>query len=264
MLTDFLLIVLKSLIARRKTLKLVLMSATVSAKTFSNYFDGCAKIEIPGRTFPVQEFRLEDVLEQTGHEILEGTEYALTESQSKNIPRPSRSSLRQRYGQKYKQHVITSLSVANENVINYELLAELLDHIVSNSKDGAILVFMPGMMEITNTIDELRKKEVFQGDKVWIFPLHSMLSSAEQSKVFEVPPEGVRKIVVATNIAETSITIEDVIYVVDSGRVKENRRDELKETPALVDCWVSKASAKQRRGRSGRVKPGVAYHMYSR
>ena len=56
----------------------------------------------------------------------------------------------------------------------------------------------------------------------------------------------------------------DIVYVVDSARVKENRRDEVKETPALVECWASKASAKQRRGRAGRVQPGIAYHMYSR
>lgn len=67
----------------------------------------------------------------------------------------------------------------------------------------------------------------------------------------------------ATNIAETSITVSDVLYVVDSGRVKENRRDEIKEAPTLVDCWVSKASAQQRRGRAGRVRPGIAYHMFS-
>ena len=66
------------------------------------------------------------------------------------------------------------------------------------------------------------------------------------------------------DIAETSITIEDVVYVVDSGRVKENRRDEINETPVLLECWVSRASAKQRRGRAGRVKPGIAYHLYSR
>lgn len=65
------------------------------------------------------------------------------------------------------------------------------------------------------------------------------------------------------DIAETSITIEDVVYVVDCGRVKENRIDEVNETPTLVECWVSRASAKQRRGRAGRVRPGVAYHMYS-
>ena len=66
------------------------------------------------------------------------------------------------------------------------------------------------------------------------------------------------------DIAETSITIEDVVFVVDTGRVKENRRDEVNETPTLEECYVSRASAKQRRGRAGRVRPGIAYHLYSR
>lgn len=55
-----------------------------------------------------------------------------------------------------------------------------------------------------------------------------------------------------------------MVYVVDSGRVKENRKDEVNEMPTLVETWVSKASAKQRRGRAGRVRPGIAYHMFSR
>jgi HrpA-like RNA helicase len=58
--------------------------------------------------------------------------------------------------------------------------------------------------------------------------------------------------------------LPDVVYVVDTGRVKENRKDEINETPTLVETWVSRASAKQRRGRAGRVRPGVAYHMFSR
>lgn len=142
-------------------------------------------------------------------------------------------------------------------------------------------------MEITKAIDEMYKKEIFQSSKVVIYPLHSSLSLAEQKAIFEVPPVGVRKIVVSTSeyhqwfhrslrqecfsmffanvdIAETSITIEDVVYVVDSGKLKENRRDEVNETPTLVECWVSRASAKQRRGRAGRVRPGIAYHLFSR
>lgn len=71
------------------------------------------------------------------------------------------------------------------------------------------------------------------------------------------------QIVIATNIAETSITIDDVVYVVDAGRVKENRYDNLNRMAMLVECWVSRASAKQRRGRAGRVKPGVCYHLFS-
>jgi len=155
------------------------------------------------------------------------------------------------------------MSIVNENVINYELLSELLEHISLHQGEGAILVFCPGFQEIQKTIEEMYKKEYFQGPNVVIYPLHSSLSTDEQVAIFDVPPPGVRKIVVSTNIAETSITIEDVVFVVDTGKVKENRRDEVNETPTLEECWVSRASAKQRRGRAGRVRPGIAYHMYS-
>ncbi|CAM9879111.1 unnamed protein product, partial [Laminaria digitata] len=100
-------------------------------------------------------------------------------------------------------------------------------------------------------------------EKTRVYPLHGSLSTSEQKTIFDVPPRGVRKIVVSTNIAETSITIEDCVFVVDSCRVKENRFDDANMMPMLLECWVSKASAKQRRGRAGRVRPGVCFHMCS-
>lgn len=260
--TDFLLIILKELLERRKNLKLILMSATLNAEAFSSYFMGCPVVSIPGRAHPVQEYRLEDILELTRYQVQEDSDYALQASESKP-PKVSKSTLRKLYYPKYSKETIHSLSIVDETVINYELVVALLENIALNQGEGAILVFMPGMMEITKTIEEMYKKEFFQSDKVRIYPLHSSLSTTEQTAIFEVPPKGIRKIVVSTNIAETSITIEDVVYVVDTGRVKENRRDEINETPTLVECWVSRASAKQRRGRAGRVRPGIAYHLFS-
>ena len=260
--TDFLLIILKDLLARRKGIKLVLMSATLNADAFANYFTGCPIVSIPGRAFPVEENRLEDILQLTGYVVDPNSDYA--HKSSANRPTMvSKSSLKRLYHPKYKSHVIDSLAIANESVINYELVAKLLEHITLKCDDGAILVFMSGMQEITKTVEELYKKEIFQSSKVLIYPLHSSLSTAEQTAVFEVPPKGVRKIVIATNIAETSITIEDVVYVVDTSKVKENRKDEVNEMPTLVETWVSRASAKQRRGRAGRVKAGISYHFYS-
>jgi ATP-dependent RNA helicase DHX36 len=261
--TDFLIIILKDLLARRKNLKLVLMSATLNSDAFSAYFGGCPVVSIPGRAHPVQENRLEDILELTGHKVHEHSDYALKVSASRPA-RFSKSALRKLYHPKYSKETLQSLSIVDETKINYELLSELLAHISEKNEEGAILVFMPGMMEIQKAVEEMYKKEYFQSSKCLIYPLHSSLSTAEQVAIFEVPPEGVRKIVVSTNIAETSITIEDVVYVVDAGRVKENRKDEINGTPTLVECWVSRASAKQRRGRAGRVRPGIAYHMYSR
>jgi ATP-dependent RNA helicase DHX36 len=205
--TDFLLIILKDLLARRKSLKLVLMSATLNADAFSSYFGGCPVVSIPGRTHPVTEYRLEDVLMLTGYDVRPGSDYALKTSSDKSRS-PSKSKLRQLYHPKYPSSVINSLETVDESVINYELLAALLEHIGSGSEEGAILVFLPGMAEITKAIETLYKTPLFQSSKVVIYPLHSSLSTAEQTSVFDVPPIGVRKIVVSTNIAETSITIE--------------------------------------------------------
>jgi ATP-dependent RNA helicase DHX36 len=92
----------------------------------------------------------------------------------------------------------------------------------------------------------------------------SQVQSLEQRKAFQRPPEGVRKIVLATNLAETAITIDDVVYVVDSGRVKEKSYCPHTAVSTLQQAWVSRASAHQRRGRAGRCQPGVCFHMYSR
>ena len=238
------------------------MSATLNADTFSKYFEGCPTASIPGRAHPVKEYRLEDILQVTGYEVPENSDYVL-KKKGENSSLRSKSALKKSLPG-YKSNVYSSLAIVDEQVINYELLAKLLEYITLNHEDGAILVFLPGMQEITKLVDELYKKDYFQDpSKTIIYPLHSSLSTAEQTAVFTVPPEGVRKIVVATNIAETSITIEDVVYVVDSARVKENRQDEINQMPTLVECWTSKASAKQRRGRAGRVRPGIAYHLYS-
>jgi len=196
--TDFLIIILRDLLARRKNLKLVLMSATLNADAFSKYFSGCPVVTIPGRAHPVKENRLEDIFELTGYQVKEDSDYAVKTNDTKP-PKISKSLLRKMYHPKYSKETITALATINEDVINYELVACLLEHIALNEEEGAILVFMPGLMEITKTIDELYKKEFFQTDKVRIYPLHSSLTTAEQVAVFDVPSKGVRKIVVSTS-----------------------------------------------------------------
>jgi HrpA-like RNA helicase len=117
------------------------MSATLNAEAFSEYFGGCAIISIPGRAHPVTEYRLEDVLTLTEYEVQEGSDFALKD----NAPRKfSKSALRKMYYPRFSTKVIHSLSIVNETVINYELLAALLEKITQNEDDGAILVFMPG------------------------------------------------------------------------------------------------------------------------
>lgn len=200
------------------------MSATLNADQFSEYFGGCPVVSIPGRAFPVKEYRLEDILQLTGYEVQENSDYALKTSESRPA-RFSKSALRKMYYPKYNSNTISSLAIVDESIINFELIAELVEHICLHNDEGAILVFLPGMGEITKMIEELYKKELFQSSKTVIYPLHSSLSTAEQTAIFDVPEEGVRKIVCATNIAETSITIEGKSLVCTSrlcrGRVSD-------------------------------------------
>lgn len=97
-----------------------------------------------------------------------------------------------------------------------------------------------------------------------VIALHSILSTQDQAAAFTLPPQGVRKIVLATNIAETGITIPDVVFVIDTGRTKENKYHESSQMSSLVETFVSKASALQRQGRAGRVRDGFCFRMYTR
>lgn len=138
--------------------------------------------------------------------------------------------------------------------IDYGLVAAVVKHIVHTATDpnGAILIFMPGVMEIRQCISELQSSAL---GSVEILPLHANLTSAEQRRVF-LPTKPRRKIVVATNVAETSVTIPDVVYVVDGGKVKETQYDADNGMQKLVEVWTSRASGRQRRGRAGRTQPG--------
>ena len=156
--SDFALIILKELLQRRKNLKLILMSATFEKNIFASYFSGCAIVEIPGRAHPVREYRLEDVFEITGYEVLEGSDIALNERSDSCLQKWSKTALKKMYHPKYSNKTIHSLSILDESKINYEIVAAIVAYLTLNSEDGAILIFMPGMAEISNTIDELRKK----------------------------------------------------------------------------------------------------------
>lgn len=198
----------------------------------------------------------------TGHIILEESEYAAKKSrEDNNSGRMSKTALRRLYPN-YGKNVISSLANVDESITNYELIGDLIEYICNLEEDGAILVFLSGLGEIKSAMEEISKREGLSDNTV-IFPLHSSLSNAEQTAIFQRPPKGKRKIVLSSNIAETSITIDDVVFVIDSGRVKENRYDDLNKMPTLMECWVSKASARQRKGRAGRVKPGYCWHLYS-
>ena len=92
------------------------------------------------------------------------------------------------------------------------------------------------------------KEYATEPQRSWVLPLHSSLPPSEQKRVFDRPPPGVRKVVLTTNIAETAITVDDVAYVIDTGRMKEKRFDPARRMESLEDVLVSRANAKQRRG----------------
>ncbi|KAF4553820.1 Helicase associated domain (HA2)-containing protein 1 [Elsinoe fawcettii] len=247
--TDFLMTLLRDVLKVRKDLKLILMSATLDADLFENYFASSAsvsKVEIAGRTHPVTDAYLEDVLNATGFA-----------SQGRG-------------GQEDEDDTgDASMGAAIRAVgarINYDLIATVVDYIdqgltqKGDGDAGAILIFLPGVAEIDRTLTAVRRLAA----KFHALPLHASLQPADQRKVFPRAGPGRRKVIAATNVAETSITIEDVVAVIDTGKVKETSFDPIAGMVRLAEVWASRAACKQRRGRAGRVTAGTCYKLYSR
>lgn len=125
------------------------------------------------------------------------------------------------------------------------------------------MIFLTGYAEIATLIKTMERSGKFPPNKYIIFPLHSQMPTANQKQIFDPPPAGTRKIIVSTNIAETSITINDVTTVIDCGKIKYTSYDPATNIQSLAAQWVALANASQRKGRAGRVKPGTCYHLFS-
>ncbi|KDO33210.1 hypothetical protein SPRG_02022 [Saprolegnia parasitica CBS 223.65] len=237
--TDLLLSILRDVLRQRPDLRLILMSATMNTSLFQNYFGAVTAsttpvMSIPGFTFPVTCHYIKHVYEATG------------------FVKPAKK----------------KDDGDDDNQINYDLVTALVRHLVVETPDnagageGAILIFMPGVQEIKNTIRGL------QGDAdlaplVLPLPLHGALPAHEQSRVFESAPKGRTKVIVSTNVAETSITINDIVVVIDAGKAKEMAYDAINRRSSLKEGWISQAAADQRKGRAGRVRPGICYRLFS-
>lgn len=154
----------------------------------------------------------------------------------------------------------TSTDIGCEKLLEkiYNTVCRVLD----NDEDGGILVFLPGEKIINDCVNKLAYSAI--GRKLHILPLYGRLSKEEQEKVFDAAPEGKKKVVISTNIAETSVTISDITTVIDSGLCKLNFYNPKNFTSSLIESAVSKASCNQRKGRSGRTQPGTCYRLYSR
>ncbi|KAK2912420.1 ATP-dependent DNA/RNA helicase DHX36 [Channa argus] len=275
--SDVLLIIVKDLLQLRDDLKVVLMSATLNAEKFSKYFDNCPMIHIPGLTFPVEEFLLEDVIELTRYRpqnqdrrpswkkgFWQGCHSRPEKEEKEAEYKESWPSYARTLQGRYSDSTIAALEMLdNDDKIDLELIVALIRHIVLKEDEGAILVFLPGWDNISSLNDLLIAQQMFRSDRFIIIPLHSLMPTVNQTQVFKRPPPGVRKIVIATNIAETSITIDDVVYVIDGGKIKETNFDTNNNISTMTAEWVSLANAKQRKGRAGRVCPGKCYHLYN-
>ncbi|CAH9063561.1 unnamed protein product [Cuscuta europaea] len=272
---DFLLIIIRDLLPRRPDLRIILMSATINAEMFSKYFGNAPTIHIPGLTYPVAELFLEDVLEKTCYNI---------KSDLDNVQVVHGNSRRRRRQQESKKDPLTesfedvdidshykgysiatrqSLDAWSGSQLDFGLVEATIQYICRLEGDGAILVFLTGWDDISKLLDIIKVNN-FLGDprNVLVLPLHGSMPTVNQREIFDRPPPNVRKIVLATNIAESSITIDDVVYVIDCGKAKETSYDALNKLACLLPSWISKASAHQRRGRAGRVQPGVCYRLY--
>lgn len=141
----------------------------------------------------------------------------------------------------------------------WELAAEQVAHIVQSSDDGDILVFMPGAYEIARTMEELRRARI--KESIAIIPLHGELSPHDQDRAFI--GADYRRVIVSTNVAETSVTLPGIRYVVDSGLARVARFDTAHGISTLHVEHISQSSADQRAGRAGRLGPGVCFRLWT-
>lgn len=221
---DFLLGYSKQLLTKRKDLKIIITSATIDTAKFASHFDNAPVIEVSGRTYPVEiHYRPPDETE-----------------------------------------------TERENNSYIDLAVQEVKNLYRKKEGGDILIFMPTERDIIETVELLNqeinpasasKTQLPQKQNTLILPLFARLRAADQSSVFR-KHKG-RKIVVATNIAETSLTVPGIRYVIDTGLARISTYNIKARTTSMPVTAISKASCDQRKGRCGRVGPGVCIRLYS-
>ncbi len=221
---DFILGYLKRLLPRRPDLKVILTSATIDPERFAAHFDDAPIVEVSGRTFPV-EVRYRPMAQQSENA---GNNNGASNSAERSEPRD------------LPQAVCDAVA---------ELQAEA---------PGDVLVFLSGEREIRDTADAVRGMRLRDTE---VLPLYSRLSAAEQHKVFTA--HSGRRVVLATNVAETSLTVPGIRYVVDPGTARISRYSHRTKVQRLPIEAISQASARQRAGRCGRLSDGICIRLYA-
>eukprot|EP00439_Symbiodinium_sp_Y106_P012658 s4435_g1.t2 len=308
--TDFLLLLLKEamLNGRMPHLKVVLMSATLKADDFANYFNkvngqtALKPVHIPGRMYAVEDYYWEDACEWIGfcppdkgagkggkgkkgkdrddggaEDKIEACYQAIKKDETpKGRPGSERAD-------SYGLNTLRACALWRQCEVYVDLVEELVRyfHHKQPKGDGAILIFLPGWGDITKTYIRLYQS----GENYKLITLHSLMTPEQQHEAFEKPPAGYRKattvygswffkrwsvffgghakhIVLSTNIAEASVTIDDVVYVIDTGVRKERTYDAGTGISALDAKMVTKANAIQRRGRAGRCQDCLVVHLF--
>jgi pre-mRNA-splicing factor ATP-dependent RNA helicase DHX15/PRP43 len=218
--TDVLFGLIKQVVTRRQDLKLVVMSATLDAEQFKEYFGGAPLLKVPGRMFPVEIFYSPKTVDD---------------------------------------YLAMSISAVM--------------HIHVNEKEGDVLLFLNGEEEIEDACRKLSREAEMLGAEVGpllAIPLYSSLPPHMQQRIFDPAPgpktpggPNGRKVIVATNIAETSLTINGIVYVIDPGFAKQKVYNPRVCVESLLVTPISRASAQQRAGRAGRTQPGKAFRLYT-
>ncbi|OQR96333.1 pre-mRNA-splicing factor ATP-dependent RNA helicase, partial [Thraustotheca clavata] len=227
--TDILFGLLKSMLKQRPDLKLIVTSATLDDERFAAFFNDCPVFRVPGRSFPV------DIYHSKTHQIM-----------GKTGP------------------VSTYIQAAVDTTLQ----------IHTHEPEGHILLFLTGQKEIEEACSMLNSRmrrfneeERLNPDnpripRLLVLPLYGALSSAKQRRIFN--PSSGRKVIVCTNIAETSLTVDGVKYVVDAGFTKQKVYNPLRGLESLIIVPISQVSAQQRAGRAGRTSAGKCYRLYSK
>lgn len=248
--TDFCLLVVRKLLRTNSPhVKVVLMSASIDTHVFRNYFSASVNgfvepapvVTIPGKIYEVQLRYLND----------------LRCSKLGNVPVPEMSE--PRINQDMYELCARLIRDFDRQESDMEVRMRGPRSVSSLGSRGAVLVFLPGLPEIKE-MDRILEKTL-QEAHLTVLPLHSSVTLEEQQRVFRTHEKGRRKVILATNIAESSITVPDIKYVIDFCLCKELICDHETNYQCLTTTWASKASLKQRKGRAGRVAAGVCYRF---